>query len=56
MSDEPSLAFYETALYFIPILECDMESDYISAEGVFPSVYVMDSSLHNKRFLLRKYV
>ena len=56
MSDEPSLAFYETALYFIPILVCDMESDYIVAEGVFPSVYSMGTSLYNKRFLLRKYV
>lgn len=56
MSDEPSFAFYETALYFIPILVCDMESDYISAEGVFPSVYSMVTSLYNKRFLLRKYV
>lgn len=56
MSGEPSLAFYETVLYFISILVCDMETDYISAEGVFPSVYVMDFSLHNKRFLLRKYV
>ena len=56
MSDESSLAFYETALYFIPILVCDMESDYIFAEGVFPSVYNMGTSLYNKRFLLRKYV
>ena len=41
MPDEPSFAFYETTLYFIPILVCDMESDYIFAEGVFPSVYNM---------------
>lgn len=41
MPDEPSFAFYETTLYFIPIWVCDMESDYIFAEGVFPSVYNM---------------
>ena len=56
MQDKPSFAFYETTLYFIPILVCDMESDYIFAEGVFPSVYSMGTSLYNKRFLHRKYV
>lgn len=56
MSDERSIAFYETTLYFIPILVYCMESDYIYTEGVFSSVYDMDTPLHNKRFLLRKYV
>lgn len=44
MPDEPSFAFYETTLYFIPIWVCDMESDYIFAEGVFPSVYLREST------------
>lgn len=56
MSDESSLAFYETALCFIPILVCGMESNHISVEGVFPSDNSMGTSLYNKRFLLWKYV